>query len=495
MHSRPGFSSGLTAIAAAVLLVGCAVGPDFKVPAEPGTDAKGYTATPVSALTASAPVVGGATQRFVASESVPPQWWALFRSPQLDQLIRTGLRNSPSLAAAQDALRQAEENYRVESGQLLAPAVNGQTTAQRSRAADQTAPGTKTSNLFNASLHISYSLDLSGGNRRELEGVAAKIDYQRFEVEATYQTLVANIVTTAIREASLRAQLQATRDVLALQTKQLSVVEAQRVAGAIAPAAVLQQRTQVAETEATIPPLAKSLAFARHQLAVYVGQSPGADGLPEFDLDSLKLPDALPLTLPSALVRQRPDIRASEALLHVASAQVGVATAALYPQINLSASLGSEAFKPGGLFGAGGGFRNIAAGVTQPIFNGGALRAEKRSSEAAYEQARAQYEETVLVAFQNVADVLRSIEFDAEALQRLVDADGLAHQSLDLSTRQYGLGAVSYLALLDVQRTYQQTRLALVQAQAARFADTAALFQALGGGWWNSSADQSKEPS
>ena len=332
---------------------------------------------------------------------------------------------------------------------------------------------------------MSYALDVFGGNRRTLEGLAAAIDYQQFQVQAVYLTLTSNLVTTAILEASLRAQLEATREVLALQTRQVDVVQAQFKAGAIARSSVLSQQTQAAQTRATIPALEKALAQARHQLSVYAGRLPSESGMPEFDLGSLHLPRELPVSLPSSLVRQRPDIRASEALLHQASAQIGVATANLYPQINLTAGLGTGASKIGDLFGGGTTLWSLAAGLAQPIFNGGALNAKKRAAVAAYDQALAQHRGAVLNAFQNVADVLRAIEADAQALSTQAEAAGLARESLDLATRQYRLGAISFLVLLDAQRTYQQTRISLVQAQAARYADTAALFQALGGGWWN----------
>lgn len=311
------------------------------------------------------------------------------------------------------------------------------------------------------------------------------MDYQRYQVEAAYLSLTANLVTTAIQEASLRAQLKATLEVLAAQEQSLSVIEKQSSLGAIPRSTLLAQRTQVAQTRATLPALEKSLAQTRHQLSVYAGRLPGETGMPEFQLESLQLPQDLPVSLPSSLVRQRPDIRASEALLHEASAQVGVATANQYPQITLTGSVGSSSFRSGDLFTSGASFWSLAAGLTAPIFNGGALSAKRRAAIAAYDQASAQYQQTVLGAFQNVANTLRALDSDAQALRTQADAAALAKESLDLVTRQYQIGAVSYLSLLDAQRSYQQTRVSLVQAQALRYADTAALFQALGGGWWN----------
>lgn len=486
----------LTRLAAAALLVlsGCAVGPDFKPPAAPLALGTGYTAAPLAAQTASAPGLGGGAQTLRFGQDIPAQWWDLFRSDALDRLIRAALANNPDLAAAQQALRQAEESVNAQAGATRYPNVGLQAGAQRNQAAQLASPAHAPLTLYHASVEVSYTLDAFGANRRELESLAATVDYRRFQLEATYQTLVSNVVTTAIHEAALSEQLDATQQVLALQEKQGAVVEAQAAAGAVARSVLLQQRTQIVQTRALLPPLEKSLAFARHQLAVYAGQLPSEAGLPAFRLDSLHLPDELPVTLPSSLLRQRPDIRASEALLHAASAQVGVATANLYPNFTLSANLGSEALRAGGLFGAGGALWGLAAGVTQPIFDGGALRAKERGAEDAYAQAQAQYRGVVLGAFQNVADALRAVEFDATTLRGLAEAEALAGESLALSTRQYQLGAISYLSLLDVQRTYQQARLGLVQAQAARFADSAALFTALGGGWWNAPAAGAAAP-
>jgi len=474
------------ALIAALSMAGCAVGPNFETPVVQGAaSAPGYTPAPQPSQTASAPGTAGASQRFVDAQDLPAQWWTVFHSEPLDRLIRASLQHSPTVAAAQAALRQSQETLDATTGSLKYPAVGAQFNAERERYTSLSGPGLATYNLFTPGVNVSYAMDLFGGNRRTLEGLSASVDYQRFQVEATYLTLASNVVATAIREASLRAQLQATREVLGLQEQQLAVVQSQFSAGAVARASVLSQSTQVAQTRATLPGLEKSLAQTRHQLSVYAGQLPSEPGVPQFELDALQLPEELPVTLPSALARQRPDIRASEALLHAASAQIGVAEANQYPQLNLTATLGVAALRTEDLFKTSLIVWSVAAGLTEPIFNGGALAAKKRAAQAAYEQAQAQYQSTVLVAFQNVADVLRAIDSDATALRTQAEALALARESLDLSTRQYQLGAVGQLALLDAQRQYQQTRISLVQAQAARYADTAALFQALGGGWWN----------
>ena len=489
-HASPRRSILASAVAGGLMVfAGCAVGPDFTTPAPPpvADASRPYAEAPVPAQTASAPVMGGATQRFANGQDIPAAWWQVFHSDPLDQLIRSAMAQSPTLASAQAALRQAQENYAADSGRKLLPSVTGSLGAQRERESEVAVgvPGGATFNLYNASVNVSYTIDAFGATRRELEGLQAAVDYQRYLVEAAYLSLTANVVTTAIQEASLRAQLQATDDVVAAETKGLSVIETQVRLGAVARSNVLSQRALVAQTRATIPGLQKALAQTRHQLAVYAGRLPSDAGLPEFTLESLQLPTDLPVSLPSSMLRQRPDVRASEALLHEAGAQVGVATANLYPQITLSGSLGSQALRAGDIFANGTGFWSLGASLLQPIFNGGALQATRRASVAAFDQARAQYQQTVLNAFLNVANTLRALDSDADALRTQAEAESLAREQLDLINRQNQLGAVSYLTLLDAQRTYQQTRVALVQAQATRFADTAALFQALGGGWWN----------
>lgn len=484
-------------VAIGLALAGCAVGPDFQPPPAPSAaSGNAYTPVPMPAQTvaaegATAAAGGpGMAQRFALAQDIPAQWWTVFHSEALDRLIRSALAHSPSLAAAQAALRQAQENFNAEAGSLQYPSVTGQAGVARQRASQAALgiPGSGVFNLYNASVDVSYTLDLFGASRRTLEGLQATIDYQHFQVEAAYLVLTANLVTTAIKEASLRAQLQATHEVLDAQQKQLLVIEKQFTLGAIPRATVLTQRNQAAQTIASLPALEKSLAQTRHQLSALTGRLPSEAGLPEFELATLSLPQELPVSLPSALVRQRPDIRANEALLHAASAQIGVATANQYPQITLSGSYGSASTVARNLFSSGTGLWSLGASLLQPIFNAGALSAKRRAAVAAYQQAQAQYRSTVLGAFQNVADSLRALDSDAATLKAQAEVESLARESLDLSTRQYQLGGVSYLVLLDAQRTYQQARIALVQAQAARYADTAALFQALGGGWWNRQA-------
>jgi NodT family efflux transporter outer membrane factor (OMF) lipoprotein len=479
--------SAVVTCAVASILAGCAVGPDFRAPEAPQTSR--YTETPLPTETVGTPGIGGASQRFVPGAKIEQQWWALFRSPALDRLIREAIADSPNLAAAQATLRQAKENYAASSGALLYPGVDANVSATREKfsgaAIGQGNFGSAIFNLYNASVNVSYTLDIFGRNRRELEGLQAQVDYQGFQLDGAHLALTANVVTAAVREASLRAQIQATRDIIASEEQELQVVERQRQLGAVARLAVLAQSTQLAQTRATLPPLERDLARTRHLLAVLAGQLPSEASLPAFELEALTLPQELPVSLPSDLVRQRPDIRASEALLHQASAQIGVATANLYPQITLTGSLGTETTHFRDLLSGGSGVWSIGAALLQPLFHGGQLQAERRAAIAAYEQAGAQYRETVLQAFQNVADSLRSLDDDARTLKAQADAEALSRDTLDLTQRQYQLGGVSYLALLVAQRQYHQARIGLVQAQSTRYADVAALFQALGGGWWN----------
>ena len=487
---RPPWRTTALGVAVGLALSACAVGPDFRAPdAPPVADAShAYTPAPLPAMAASGASAAYVPQHFVDGQDVSATWWEAFQSPALDALVQSALQHSPTVVAARAALRQAEENYRADYGSRVFPSVTGQLGAARQRyALPQSAqiPAGYTANLFQGGLDLSYTLDIFGGTRRELEGVRAAIDYQRFQVEATWLSLTSSVVATAIQEASLRAQLKVTQDVVANANQSLKVINAQVQLGALARGALLQQQTLIAQQQAQIPPLEKALAQTRHQLAVLAGRLPGDAGLPTFDIDSLTLPRELPLSVPAALVRQRPDVRASEAQLHEASAQIGVATAALYPQITLSGGVNRQSFKIDKLFDTGTTGWSLAAGLVQPIFNGGALQARKRASVAAYDAAQAQYQSTVLNAFLSVANALRAIDTDADAVTANADADRLANEALDLVTRQYQLGAVSYLASLDAQRTVLSTRLALVQARAARFTDTAALFQALGGGWWN----------
>jgi NodT family efflux transporter outer membrane factor (OMF) lipoprotein len=470
----------------AALLSGCAVGPDYRAPEAPATGA--YTEKPQPEQTEAAQIRGGEAQRFEVGAQISAEWWTLFGSPELDGLMRTALVSHPTLAAAQAALRQAEENLNAQYA-VLYPSVDAGVSARRQRISgasigDPAIPGS-VFNLYNASVNVSYAIDLAGGARRELEALEAGIDFQRLQLEAAHLSLTSNVATTAFREASLREQIRATRDIVDSQDRQAQLVEKQFALGALSRADVLAQRAQLAQTRANLPPLEKALAQTRNQLAVLIGKFPGEAGLPELDLSAFQLPQNLPLSLPSDLVRQRPDIRSAEAILHQTNARIGVAQALMFPQLTLSGSYGVASTSPSSLFERSNLIWNIGANLLQPIFHAGQLQARKRGAVAAYDQAFAQYQLTVLGAFQNVADVLFALEFDAVALKAQAEAEAAARESLEMTRKQLQFGSANYLALYNAQRQYEQAKIGLVQAQAARYADTAALFQALGGGWWS----------
>lgn len=477
----------VTAVLTAAFLAGCAVGPDYRPPQPPNV--KDYTAGPLCSETSSAPVKCGESQLLTLGKEIPERWWSLFHSETLDRLIRLALRENPTIAAARATLYQAEENLRAQFGSGLFPAFDLSLSASREKFSGAAFGGSgfrsALFNLYNASVKVSYLLDIFGGVRRELEALRSQVDYQQFQLEGAYLTLSANVITTVVQEASLRSRIQATREILSEEENQYRIVQNQFEVGGVSRADVLAQYTQLSQTRATLPPLEKQLYQTRHLLAVLVGKFPDQTGkLPELDFDHLELPRELPVSLPSELTRRRPDVRASEALLHAASAQVGVATANLFPKITLTGSYGSETTDISDVFKADTMIWNIGAGLLQPLFHGGELKAQRRAARAAYDQALANYRETVLQAFRNVADVLRALEADARALNAEAEAADAARKSLELTKEQFRIGAVNYLTLLNAQRQYQQTRISLVQAQAARFSDTVALFQALGGGWW-----------
>ena len=478
------------AVCAASTLSGCTVGPEFRTPPAPAVST--YTPAPQPTATSASAGPGGAAQRFVDAESIGRAWWQAFGSDPLNRLVQQALDDSPTLAQARMKLRQAQQDYLAQAGATQLPQLDAKLSALREQI-DPTAfgiPGGKQPGpftLYSASVNVSYTLDLFGANRRALEALAAQVDYQQYELDAARLSLAGNVVTTALRRASLAKQIVLTAAILDAQTLQLEITERRYMLGGVSRVDLLSQRTQEQQTSASLPPLRRQLAQADHQLAVYLGRAPaergvdvdGRSGIGALDLDALTMPTELPLTLPATLARQRPDIRASEALLHQASANVGVATANLYPQITLSSSAGSQRTSVSDLL-KGVNVWNFGAGLTQPLFHGGQLRARKRSAEAAYEAALASYRQTVLHGLQEVADALRALQHDADELHSRDEAGRAARESAEIASRRYASGGISQLALLDRQRQDLQTTLDRVKVQAQRYADTAALYQALG---------------
>lgn len=480
--------SGRTVLAfgSGLALSACAVGPNYHRPAAP--TAQSYTSTPMSQTTPSVPGPGGNTQQFVQGMDIPGQWWTLFHSEPLNGLIDDSIKHNPDLAAAQQALIATVENVKAQRGAYY-PQVSASVDPTRQKVGDvlssNLASNSTLYNLTTAQLSISYTPDLWGANRRQVESLAAQADAQRFQLEATYLTLTSNVVNAAIGEASLRAQIASTQDMVDSQSKIMETNRKQLALGDVADADIASQEATLETTRATLPPLQKQLAQQRDLLAVLTGRTPDQDVPAQFNFDQLQLPHDLPLTLPARLVEQRPDVRMADANLHAACAQVGVAFAARLPNINITANWGSAADQMHNLFGSGTGFWNLGAAVTSPIFSGGTLLHHQRAAEANYRQAAEQYRSTVMSALQNVADALHALQADADAMVASARAERAAARSLDIAKRQYELGDISMVALLNAQVTYRQAELALIQARADRYSDTVALFQALGGGWWN----------
>ena len=476
----------LIAIALCASLLACAVGPHFKRPAPP--DATGYGSAS-QGQTSAAESADSEAQRFVAGMDIPHQWWGVFRSPNLDRLVEQALSANPNVGAAQAALRQAHELYLAQRTSFF-PSVQGSFGGDRSQfptntLTSPTVASSSTYTLYTAQLTLTYAPDIFGATRRQVEIAKAQADSSRFQLEATYLSLSSNVVVTAIQEAALREQIATTERLLQLEHQLTGFVQQQRLLGTASELDILSQQTLEAQTAQSLPPLQKQLGQTRDALTALLGRLPSQEPAETFRLEDLTLPADLPVSLPSKLVEQRPDVRQAEENLHMASAAVGVAVADLLPQFSISADLGSSALTLGKLFTPYTGFWDAGASLTQTLFDAGALIHKKRAADAALDQAAAQYRAAVNLACQNVADTLRALNSDADSLKASAEAERASKKSLDLAQRQRALGTVSLVAVLNAEQAYDTAALALVQARANRYADTAALYQALGGGWWN----------
>ena len=475
----------LASAALAASLAGCAVGPDFHRPATDLPDHLGAARTVHT--TVASDVAGGTAQNLVTGREVSGQWWTLFRSPEITALVSTALHDSPTIEAAEAALRQAQEQDLAQAGTLL-PTVTG--TISRARQEEPLSDeGAGTPPLlysaYSAQLNLSYTLDLWGGLRRAVEQTGAQVAYQRFQLEAAYLALSAGVVNSAILAASLQGQIDAQAQLIGFEQKQLDTVRQQFELGGATGTDVATQQAQVAQAQTVLVPLQTQLVQARDQLAAYLGRAPSEVGIPRIDLDRLTLPADVPVSVPSALLAQRPDIRAAEANLHQQTAALGVAISMRLPNVTLTASVGSSAADTHQLFSPTNGMWSLVNQAVQPIFDAGQLLHKQRAQKAAMRQAAAQWRNTVVQAFQNIADVLAAVQNDAIALNYAVTAQNAAARSLSLASLQYKLGGVSYLSVLTAQQTYQSTVITLIRFRANRYADTVALYQALGGGWWN----------
>jgi NodT family efflux transporter outer membrane factor (OMF) lipoprotein len=469
------------------LLSACAAGPDFVQPKAPDLT-RLTTETLPNELKSVPGVVGGSPQSFVTGTNVPADWWTLFKSKDLDRVVEQALQKNPTLKSADAALRAAQFTAKSATGvyfpsvglglggtrQQVPPAFYGQSAGEPSQY-----------NLYNATANVSYKLDLFGGSRRFVEGAKAQAEYQQFQLEAAYLSLTTNVVNAAIRDAAQKEQLDATKAILISQQNLAKVIDQQFEIGTVSKIDVSSQNTLVANSQSQLYAFDKNLSITRNMLIAYTGGYPGNTTIPEFALSSLHLPSQVPTVIPSELVRQRPDIRAAEAALKASNAQVGVATANLLPQLNLTGAYGSEALTTAALFGPSSLLWSLGAGLTQPIFQGGALISQRNSAKALYEQAAANYEATVINAFQEVANALKALDASANTLASAASAEKNAAINLDLVTQQYKFGTANYVAVLTSQTQYQQAKINLIQAQADRYTSTAALYAALGGGWWN----------
>jgi NodT family efflux transporter outer membrane factor (OMF) lipoprotein len=489
------WTSVLAGLSAGVLtgLSACAVGPNFKRPPPPA--ATGYGSAPAQGQTTMAEAAGGNAQRFVEGLDISSEWWTLFQSPKLNRLVEQALKANPNVGAAQASLRQAHELYSAQRTSFF-PDIQGNFNGVRAKNAIGTIANPTSLpqanpyyTLYTAQLTLSYAPDVFGATRRQVEIAKAQFDSSRFQLEAVYLTLSSNVVVTAVQEASLRGQIDATRRLLELQHQLTETVKSQRMLGTASELDVLAQQSAEAQTAQTLPPLEKQLGQTRDALTALLGRLPSDEPEETFRFDDLTLPTDLPVTLPSKLIEQRPDVRQAEENLHAASAAVGVALANMLPQFTIDANIGSSALKLGQLFSPYTGFWDVGASLTQTLFDAGALLHKRRAADAALDEAGAQYRAAVILACQNVADTLRALQSDAAALKASADAERAARATFELAQRQRALGTISWVAVLNAEQSYRSAELALVQAQADRYSDTAGLFQSLGGGWWNRKGD------
>jgi NodT family efflux transporter outer membrane factor (OMF) lipoprotein len=482
----------LAAVLAAAGMAGCAVGPDYEKPAAPVVER--ITAQPLPARTVSADTPGGDAQTLAVNADVPQDWWTLFNSPALNGLVRDALAANSDLAAARAALRVAEENANAERASFF-PGLSAGFDATRQKTSSALSPvlsgPAQTFNLYTPQLSISYAPDLFGGTRRAVESADAAARAQKFALRAAHLALASNVALAAIQYASLWDQVAAQQQVVADATQLRAMLQDQVEHGAASNAALAGQETLLQQAQAALVVLQKQLSQQRNLLAALTGKLPAQFTPPALSLTDFSLPRDVPVSLPADLVRHRPDVRIAEENLHAANAQVGVAIAAMLPNITLSASDGSAASAIGALFGPGNGFWSVGVGVLQPLFDGGALLAKRRAADAALDQAKAQYQSAVVLAFQNTADALDALRFDAQGLSAQAMVDSAAATGLARARRQRELGDIGMPGVLLAEQNFQQAQIALIQARASRYADTVGLFAALGGGWWHAGTKMS----
>ncbi|HKR34836.1 MAG TPA: efflux transporter outer membrane subunit [Steroidobacteraceae bacterium] len=474
----PKFSMLVTA-ALATVLAGCAVGPDFKRPDPP--HAEQYVSPKAAAATTDANPAD--RQELLLGESPATQWWQFFRSDALDQIVERALASNRRLTAEQWSLAQSQELVSAKAGGRW-PQIDATAGIGRQKYGSQflgPLPKPPPFTYFSIGATVSYSLDFTGNLTRSIEQQRALAEYQQHQVEAAQLTVTGNAVNQALEVASLRAQIATVEALLDRDRENLKLVQLAFDAGSVSRLDVVSAQSQLASDTTLLPPLRQQLAQARHALALSLGTAPADPSLPELDLAQLTLPAQLPVSLPSELARRRPDILAAEAQLHAATAAVGVATSNLYPRIDLTGSTGQQSITSGALFDKASNVWSIASGLVAPIFDGGTLRAEKRAAVDAMRSTAANYEQTVLAAFGQVADSLEALDNGAEQLRAQANAEAAARDTVAMTQQSYKEGNVGVLQVLDAERRYQQARLGYVRAQAQRYMDTAQLMLALGG--------------
>jgi len=486
MKFLPPLAFRILVFGAVPALSACVVGPDYQRPALPAGAGYGTAATAQKAVGTGQ--LDAASPQLALGMDVPAQWWEVFHCIPLDNLVAQALKDNPSIEAANAALQQAQEQVKAQRAAYF-PSLSASLSPSRQSIpqtlASPAASGNDLYNLTTTQLSISYAPDLFGANARAVESLVAQEDQQRFSLEAARLTLASNVVLAAIQDASLRAQIDATRTIVEDQRKTLTIFQQQVILGYTSKADLAAQTALLAQTEATLPPLEKQFEVNRDLLAALVGHTPGEALTVQFTFDALTLPANLPLSLPAQLVEHRPDVRMVEAQLHAASAQVGVSIAARLPNVTIQGNAGSAAFGLTPTFNSMTDFWSVAATLTQPLFDAGQLLHRQRAAEAAYEQAVAQYRATVVGAFQNTADTLHALAEDDSVLRANEVSASASRNSLDIAGKQHVLGDISQMNVLIAEQAEAQARLALLQARAARYSDVVALFQSLGGGWWN----------
>ena len=488
---RHGSRSAVRGVAAVLgmAVAGCTLGPDFEAPQPPSVTrytSPGETTAPGPDATKAVP-----TQAIVLGERVAANWWALFRSSELNRLIKQAIAGSYTLESVRAKLEQAHEAVAVAASALY-PQIGlsaGESEQKQSAATFGLSPNTvplpPSFNLFQVGPTASYTPDLFGQTYRRIEQQVALAEYQSNQLDAAYLTLTGNTVSRALQVAAVHSQLKAVDDILAIDRQNVELVRKQRQTGTVPDSDVIVAESQLAADETLKPGLEQQLSVARHALAVLIGRAPGNWSPPDFDLAAFTLPHRLPVSIPSQLVHQRPDIQAAEAQLHAAGAQIGIATAQLYPSITLSAGISANSLNGGQLFSPGGLVWSVASGLTQPIFDGGMREAERRAALAAFKESAADYQQTVLQAFGQVADILQALKHDTDLLVAQKHALSMASEAVRLQQINYGSGGSGIIGLLDAQRQYQQAQLGYVRAEAQRYQDTVQLLVAMGGGWWD----------